>query len=371
MTITMQPIEAAQILGVGKAKNFRLVRKRWRELASKNHPDKNPDRRQEAQDAFKRYLSAYQVLQKYTKAGGQWPIPRGYTAPQEPRFQPPPRSNTGQRNTGHRQQHYQHYHYHQTQQRQQRDNVRARTSQGGRRRWWQQVDSPPETPYPQTEKRDRSWRKNKQPAGDPFSFQAGYVYGNSQPNTLVHRDSFNEKLNRYLNQVFPDEATADQRLKAAYGQNIQVGDVKDILVNHQYGNGPIKVEYTPMGRRVSWDNGPAAPTPPQGAPPEAPKQTSGPVYGGNPIQGSPQQTTNGAPVYGAPPTQTTLRVHPLAYERWFHASRGTGTPTLLPSILTSGSGANTGHFMVSFVGATPHVNGVPCSIVLDSNAPVR
>ncbi len=335
---SMQPHQAAQVLGVLKAKNYRSVRKRWRQLATEHHPDKNPGHEKQAEAQFKTFNDAFDVLQNYQKTVGQWPIPRGYTAPLTPGFRPPPPTNPPPQ-----------------------PSVRAKHN---RRRWRQSPPPPP--PQPHGETRDRSWRKDRQPVQEPFSFTTGYGY---EPQaTLVHRDSFNQKLNQYLNRVFPNEAAANQQMKTAFGHQFQVGDVKDILANHQYGNSPINIEYTPTGRRVSWDTGPAPVPPPSSTPPQAPKQTSGPRYGGNPLSGQPEAT----PQPNTTQPLITLSVHPLAYERWYHASRGTGAATLLPSVMTHPNGAtNTGHFMVSYIGNIPHVNGVPCTIVINPNAPVR
>lgn len=334
MSISMQPHQAAQVLGVLKAKNYRSVRKRWRQLATEHHPDKNPGREQQATSEFKKFNDAFEVLERYQKSIGQWPIPRGYTAAPEPGFRPPPPTNN-----------------------QPPPQPSVRTKRNNRRRWKQQQSAPPPPP-PYGETRDRAWRKEKRVGDEPFSFTTGYY----DQSTLVHRDSFNQKLDRYLQQVFPNEAAADQQMKGAFGQQFQVGDVKDILANHQHGNSPINIEYTPTGRRVSW--GVSGPTPGSTPPP----QTNGPMYGGNPLQGKAE--TNQQPQPQQP--VSTLSVHPLAYEQWFHASRGTGAATLLPSVLTHPNGAsNIGHFMVSYVGNVPHVNGVPCTILLNPNAPVR
>lgn len=336
-TSNMQPHEAAQLLGIPKVKNYRAVRKRWRQLATEHHPDKNPGHEKQAEAQFKTFNDAFDVLQTYQKSVGHWPIPRGYTAAPSTGFRPPPPTSSPPPPP--------------------QPSVRTKHNKHNRRRWRQQVPPPPP---PRAETRDRSWRKEAPPVQDSFSFSTGYGYDSQS--TLVHREAYDQKLRQYLQQVFPNEAAADQQMKAAFGHQFQVGDVKDILANHQYGKGPINIEYTPTGRRVSWDTGPA-PMPPPSAPQQ---QTGGPRYGGSPITGHPQGNTTA-------PQQTptvTLSVHPLAYERWFHASRGTGAATLLPSVMTHPSGGSSaGHFMVSYIANIPYVNGVPCTIVIDPNAP--
>ena len=49
-------------LGVGKGASDAELKKAYRKLAMKHHPDKNPENRQRAEAKFKRISEAYDVL---------------------------------------------------------------------------------------------------------------------------------------------------------------------------------------------------------------------------------------------------------------------------------------------------------------------
>lgn len=51
-----------EILGVGRAADGTEIKKAYRKLAMKWHPDKNPDSRKDAEEVFKRVAEAYEVL---------------------------------------------------------------------------------------------------------------------------------------------------------------------------------------------------------------------------------------------------------------------------------------------------------------------
>lgn len=50
------------ILGIGKDASDEQVKKAYRKLALKWHPDKNPDNQSEAEKKFKEISEAYEVL---------------------------------------------------------------------------------------------------------------------------------------------------------------------------------------------------------------------------------------------------------------------------------------------------------------------
>ena len=51
-----------KILGVPKDANEKQIKKGYRNLAMKWHPDKNPDKKEEAEQKFKEVAEAYEVL---------------------------------------------------------------------------------------------------------------------------------------------------------------------------------------------------------------------------------------------------------------------------------------------------------------------
>ena len=55
-----------KVLGVGKSADSKEIKKAYRKLAIKYHPDKNPDN-QEAEAKFKEAAEAYEVLSNSEK----------------------------------------------------------------------------------------------------------------------------------------------------------------------------------------------------------------------------------------------------------------------------------------------------------------
>ena len=51
-----------EVLGVSKTADDNEIKKAYRKLAVKWHPDKNPDSQKEAEEAFKKIGEAYSVL---------------------------------------------------------------------------------------------------------------------------------------------------------------------------------------------------------------------------------------------------------------------------------------------------------------------
>ena len=62
-----------EILGVGRSASDEEIKKAYRKLAIKYHPDKNPDDK-EAEEKFKDINEAYDILLKYSKfyPGAYW-----------------------------------------------------------------------------------------------------------------------------------------------------------------------------------------------------------------------------------------------------------------------------------------------------------
>ena len=55
------------ILGIGKTANGSEIKKAYRKLAIKWHPDKNPTNKEQATEKFKQIAEAYDVLSKPEK----------------------------------------------------------------------------------------------------------------------------------------------------------------------------------------------------------------------------------------------------------------------------------------------------------------
>ena len=69
-----------EILGVGKNADAKEIKKAYRKLAIKYHPDKNPDNKQ-AEEKFKEAAEAYDILstpEKKTKIRPVWPCRNGW-----------------------------------------------------------------------------------------------------------------------------------------------------------------------------------------------------------------------------------------------------------------------------------------------------
>lgn len=56
-----------EVLGVARDANEDEIKKAYRKLAIKWHPDKNPDNKEQAEEMFKRVGEAYEVLSKKDK----------------------------------------------------------------------------------------------------------------------------------------------------------------------------------------------------------------------------------------------------------------------------------------------------------------
>jgi len=57
-----------EVLGVGKGASSEDIKRAYRRMAMKYHPDKNPDNK-EAEDKFKECAEAYEVLSNAEKRG--------------------------------------------------------------------------------------------------------------------------------------------------------------------------------------------------------------------------------------------------------------------------------------------------------------
>jgi len=71
-----------KILGVPRSADDRAIKKAFRKLSVKWHPDKNPDNKEEAEEKFKQLAAAYSVLsdtekRKIYDAGGEEAIKQG------------------------------------------------------------------------------------------------------------------------------------------------------------------------------------------------------------------------------------------------------------------------------------------------------
>ena len=55
-----------EILGISKGAILVDIKKAYRQLALKWHPDKNPDKKEEAENRFKEISEAYEVLSDST-----------------------------------------------------------------------------------------------------------------------------------------------------------------------------------------------------------------------------------------------------------------------------------------------------------------
>ena len=59
---TQQKRDYYEVLGIPKTASETDVKKAYRKLAIKWHPDKNPDKQEEAAEKFKEIAEAYEVL---------------------------------------------------------------------------------------------------------------------------------------------------------------------------------------------------------------------------------------------------------------------------------------------------------------------
>ena len=51
-----------EVLGVSRSADNNVIKKAYRKLSLKNHPDKNPDNKEVAEEVFKKISQAYMVL---------------------------------------------------------------------------------------------------------------------------------------------------------------------------------------------------------------------------------------------------------------------------------------------------------------------
>lgn len=84
----METYEAVKVLGVVKSKSFDEIRKRYKELVIKWHPDRNEgNSKAKAEDKFQKISEAFEIIEKYHKDGGEFPIKKSldisqaYTVP--------------------------------------------------------------------------------------------------------------------------------------------------------------------------------------------------------------------------------------------------------------------------------------------------
>ncbi|KAK2195710.1 bifunctional DnaJ domain/Chaperone J-domain superfamily [Babesia duncani] len=56
------PLGYYKLLGIPTNASEATIKKKYRELALKHHPDKNPDNREESEEKFKKILQAYHIL---------------------------------------------------------------------------------------------------------------------------------------------------------------------------------------------------------------------------------------------------------------------------------------------------------------------
>jgi curved DNA-binding protein len=82
-----------EVLGVGKDAPADEVKRTFKKLALKYHPDRNPDNRKEAEERFKEIAEAYEVLGDAEKRAAYDQLGQNWKSGQE--FRPPPGWDTG------------------------------------------------------------------------------------------------------------------------------------------------------------------------------------------------------------------------------------------------------------------------------------
>ena len=368
----MTPYEAVLVLETPKAKSFGGVRSAYRRLAVKYHPDKSKVK--DADEKFKQIGIAITVLNEYQRNGGIWPIPRGYDPAKQATGTKSPTSSY----------------------------VEPPQYQQHQKKSKQRHSGPPP---PQHDRRDKSWRKKK--SQTPRE-ETDYTHQTS----LVQAEEFNRRMGRYFQQIFPNEAVSQAKLNEVFGENVSLEDIKTILANHVSGGAPLKIEYTPYGRKVTFEhhNGgqgyyPQPPPAPASPPPQEARsgfsfgsplkampnvQSQGgysfainapnqPVHGYNYIQSAPQPFPPPAPAT-APPTAppmaappvmpNVLHINPMVYNQIMQTTGGMPGQTIIRALLQTSGGLMSGLYDIHWFNGIPHVSGIPCALTLDSSAPL-
>lgn len=331
----MDVYEAAKILGVQKASDFRAVQTAYKKAAIKFHPDKSKEKNAEAK--FKRISDAYNELVNYKKSGGKFPLPKKAKsqkrkANSEPSWSPPSQPTQTHPNSSANQ------------------SIYNTTSQNYASYHFRRVSAPP----------------------PPQSTQSTPPSKTTEAGLAVH-GSFYRKMNDYFRQIFGDDQQQglyEQQLKADFGDHVTLDDVKQILANHAKGQSPLHIEYTPYGRKLTWGQRQSEPTTYQQYMQSRYSQPNASISTG--LRHDPrQQSVPTQPQQQALEVSTQLVVNPLSYSHYYsQIMAGSGTASMY-GLLRSPTSQMEGYFQPFAYNGMMFVDpSTPVQLMFDHSVPV-